>query len=90
MKLRTLLAFCTALIAVQCYGQTASGIPRLEKQGTATQLIVDGQPFLALAGELGKQHRHQSREHATDMAQIGFGQFELRAGGDIVGADGTG
>jgi beta-galactosidase GanA len=24
----------------------------LRKQGTATQLIVDGQPFLALAGEL--------------------------------------
>jgi hypothetical protein len=53
MKLRTLLAFFAALTAVQCYGQTASGIPRLEKQGTATELIVDGQPFLALAGELG-------------------------------------
>ncbi|MGA9627727.1 MAG: DUF5597 domain-containing protein, partial [Bryobacteraceae bacterium] len=29
-----------------------SDIPHLRKQGTATQLIVDGQPFLALAGEL--------------------------------------
>ena len=28
------------------------GIPHLRKQGTATQLIVDGKPFLALAGEL--------------------------------------
>jgi hypothetical protein len=27
-------------------------IPHLRKQGTATQLIVDGRPFLALAGEL--------------------------------------
>ncbi len=27
-------------------------IPHLRKQGTATQLIVDGKPFLALAGEL--------------------------------------
>ena len=27
-------------------------IPHLQKQGTATQLIVDGKPFLALAGEL--------------------------------------
>jgi hypothetical protein len=53
MTSKALLAFGAALIAVQCYGQTASGIPRLEKQGTATQLIVDGQPFLALAGELG-------------------------------------
>ena len=31
---------------------SASDIPHLRKQGTATQLIVDGKPFLALAGEL--------------------------------------
>jgi Domain of unknown function (DUF5597)/Beta-galactosidase len=30
----------------------AADIPHLQKQGTATQLIVDGKPFLALAGEL--------------------------------------
>jgi hypothetical protein len=30
----------------------ASQITHLRKQGTATQLIVDGKPFLALAGEL--------------------------------------
>lgn len=29
------------------------GIPHLEKHGTATQLIVNGKPFLMLAGELG-------------------------------------
>jgi len=28
-------------------------LPRLRKQGTATQLIVDDKPFLVLAGELG-------------------------------------
>ena len=32
---------------------SASDIPHLRKQGTATQLIVDGKPFLVLAGELG-------------------------------------
>src|SRR5208283_3745914 len=31
---------------------SASDIPHLRKQGTATQLIVDGKPYLALAGEL--------------------------------------
>ena len=31
---------------------SSSDIPHLRKQGTATQLIVDGKPFLALAGEL--------------------------------------
>jgi len=33
-------------------GGSASDVPHLRKQGTATQLIVDGQPFLALSGEL--------------------------------------
>jgi hypothetical protein len=55
MKLRTLfyatLMCPLALAAGQ--GQTnASDIPHLRKQGTATQLIVDGKPFLALSGEL--------------------------------------
>ena len=56
MKLRVQCTFalaCATLIAVRCYGQTASGIPHLQKQGTATQLVVDGAPFLAVTGELG-------------------------------------
>jgi Domain of unknown function (DUF5597)/Beta-galactosidase len=44
---------CFATLIADCYGQTGSGIPRLQKQGVATQLIVDGKPFLAVAGELG-------------------------------------
>jgi hypothetical protein len=47
MKLRIL--FCCALISSLAL---AADIPHLQKQGTATQLIVDGKPFLALAGEL--------------------------------------
>jgi len=36
-----------------CSRNTASAsIPHLRKQGTATQMIVDGKPFLMLAGEL--------------------------------------
>jgi hypothetical protein len=61
MKLRTL--FCAAvvcpLVVVASHGQSrpvsitsASDIPHLRKQGTATQLIVDGKPFLALGAEL--------------------------------------
>jgi hypothetical protein len=56
MKSRVRFAFlsaCAALIATHCYGQAVSSIPHLQKQGAATQLIVDGKPFLALAGELG-------------------------------------
>ena len=47
MKLRILLG-CILL----CSLAAAADIPSLRKQGTATQLIVDGKPFLALAGEL--------------------------------------
>jgi len=61
VKLGTLfcatLAWPFAVVAGQ--GQTrpvstaaASQIPHLRKQGTTTQLMVDGKPFLALAGEL--------------------------------------
>jgi len=32
--------------------KSTSAIPRLQKQGTATQMIVDGKPFLMLAAEL--------------------------------------
>jgi hypothetical protein len=41
------------MIAVGCYGQAVGTAPHLRKQGTATQLMVDGKPFLALSGELG-------------------------------------
>jgi hypothetical protein len=61
MKLRSLFG-CTlmgTLAVVAGQGQSRSGsptsgsdIPHLQKRGTATQLIVDGKPFLALAGEL--------------------------------------
>src|ERR1017187_5593036 len=46
-------ALMAGLVCAPGYAQTAGGIPHLQKQGTATQLIVDGKPFLALAGELG-------------------------------------
>ena len=47
-----LLVAATALAAQQNDARIA-GIPQLRKQGTATQLIVDGKPFLILGGELG-------------------------------------
>jgi hypothetical protein len=54
-----------SLAALAACSRTTTGvstaIPHLQKQGTATQLIVDGKPFLVLAGEL----RGNS---ATDLA----------------------
>src|SRR5665647_303421 len=49
----TTLLCCAIFLTTPCFGQAASGIPRLQKQGTVTQLVVDGKPFLALTGELG-------------------------------------
>ena len=55
MKLRTLFP-CVILCALApVYAQAPPAdpsIPHLEKRGLATQLIVDGKPFLALSGEL--------------------------------------
>ena len=61
MKLRIL--FCCTLTCALAFAASqstsrsapdtsASDITHLRKQGTATQLIVDGKPFLALAAEL--------------------------------------
>ena len=40
------------LFCVLCAGLSAQSFPYLQKQGTATQLIVNGKPFLMLSGEL--------------------------------------
>jgi hypothetical protein len=59
MKLR-IFFFCALVCPLALFaGQgpskpasSASELPHLRKQGTATQLIVDGKPFLDLSGEL--------------------------------------
>ena len=56
MKLRTLIVAAILMSlappAAHSQGKPANNIPHLEKQGTATQLIVDGKPFLVLGAEL--------------------------------------
>ncbi len=47
------MCLCLALLAaVAASSQPGAQPPHLEKRGAATQLIVDGQPFLILGGEL--------------------------------------
>ncbi|MBC7828753.1 MAG: DUF5597 domain-containing protein [Chitinophagaceae bacterium] len=48
------ISFCFSFVATanDTTKKAETGIPHLEKRGKATQLIVDGQPFLLLAGEL--------------------------------------
>ncbi len=56
VKRKRLLGFFILTIIFSGYFcvnvQADSGIPYLAKKGSATQLIIDGKPFLALAGEL--------------------------------------
>ncbi|MGD0413173.1 MAG: beta-galactosidase, partial [Verrucomicrobiota bacterium] len=101
MKFRT--CFCATLAChltlVASQGQSgpastasASDIPHLRKQGTATQLIVDGKPFLALARELSNNGA-TSREYMkpiwsklveaklnTVLAGVSWAQIEPQEG----------
>lgn len=47
------LALIAALGFAASLGAVAADAPQLKKQGTATQLFVDGKPLLILGGELG-------------------------------------
>ena len=50
---RSIRVVVWALAATACaHAQSLSKAPHLERRGHVTQLIVDGKPFLALAGEL--------------------------------------
>jgi len=47
------LAFLFVLVVIAVSGNSQNRAPFLKKQGNATQLIVDGKPFIMLGGELG-------------------------------------
>ena len=64
--LLALLSFTSHSASVRAWAQDTNGMPHLEKRGDMTQLIVDGKPFLMLAGEL-----HNSSSSSLDyMAPI--------------------
>jgi hypothetical protein len=46
------LMLCVVGAVASSQAQTNAGIPHLQKQGNATQLVVDGKPFLIVSGEL--------------------------------------
>jgi len=50
-----LVLFVLSVLATASFAAGAD-VPSLRKQGTATQLIVDGQPFLIRGGELSNSH----------------------------------
>jgi hypothetical protein len=61
-------------MSIVCFGtvhpQSASAIPHLRKQGTATQLIVHNRPFLMLGGELGNSSASDVKYLAPVWAKL--------------------
>ena len=55
-----ILTLIFILFVVFAFSQSSNKIPYLQKKGTATQLIVDGLPFLILGGELGNSSSSNS------------------------------
>ena len=52
-RIGVLCVWMSVVCIAAVHSQNTPGISRLRKQGTATQLVVDGRPFLMLGGELG-------------------------------------
>ena len=64
--LKSALICLIATGIISCQKNTSPEIPHLKKQGETTQLIVDGKPYLALAGELHNSSS-SSREYMKDI-----------------------
>ena len=63
------ITICGAVLAAQ-----SPALPHLRKQGGATQLVVDGRPFLVRGGELGNSSASNlvtSRRIGRDSASCG-------------------
>ena len=61
--------------------------PHLEKRGAATQLIVDGQPFLILGGEILNSSSSSLELHEAHLAQAGRHEPQHRRHPAELGAD---
>lgn len=66
LVLKSAIIFLAASVLFSCQKKTSPEIPHLSKQGEATQLIVDGKPYLVLAGELHNSSS-SSREYMKDI-----------------------
>jgi beta-galactosidase GanA len=57
LKQRVMTVFAACALLATCslpiHAEQENPLPHLRRQGTATQLVVDGKPFLILGGELG-------------------------------------
>ncbi len=87
MKHCMLIVFTMILSPILVAQTQSSGIPHLEKHGTATQLVVDGKPFLMLAGGIAEFQFLQPGLHAARLAAPRGDPTQHRAHTAIVGID---
>ncbi|WP_298456160.1 DUF5597 domain-containing protein [uncultured Cellulomonas sp.] len=61
-------------------------LPRLERVGTATRLVVDGEPFVIRGGELGNSSAERSHlaGHWPRLAELGLNTVVAPASWDVV------
>lgn len=52
MQFKRMILVLTIMVGGYCYASDSTAIPHLEKAGDSTRLVVDGEPFLVLGGEL--------------------------------------
>ncbi len=65
--------------------QAHQKLPYLQKQGSTTQLMVDGKPFLVIGGELG----NSSASSIEDIPEIATYGAEYGTGSCILGFNRT-
>ncbi|SMF65805.1 Beta-galactosidase GanA [Alteromonadaceae bacterium Bs31] len=75
MKIKLSICLINLLIVLLMWGTKAYGqdLPHLRKQGTATQLVVHGKPFLVRGGELGNSiasNTEQLGQHWEKFKQL--------------------
>ncbi len=63
-----------------------SSLPRLVRRGTATQLLVDGEPFVIRGGELGNSSAERSflTEHWAKLESLGLNTVVAPVSWDVV------
>jgi hypothetical protein len=80
------LLWISLLCAQSIQAQNTLAIPHLQKQGTATQLIVHDKPFLMLGGGAGKLKRVGFEVYGTYLAEVKSHALEYYSDAGLLGA----
>ncbi len=78
--------FLIAFLSIQL-GFSQNQIPSLQKKGNKTQLIVDGNPFIILGGELGNSSATSMENIGAHLAKIESHVSQYRLDARLLGTD---